>query len=79
MKPGKVKALRWPTLLQLRVVTSVIWSVCYEAELVVALKSGGANISEADALSHVYGYGVGLDMTRQDLQHTQLAVDGFTL
>jgi fumarylpyruvate hydrolase len=41
----------------------------YEAEMVVALKSGGANISEADALSHVYGYGIGLDMTRQDLQH----------
>lgn len=41
----------------------------YEAELVVALKSGGANISESDALSHVFGYGVGLDMTREDLQH----------
>jgi fumarylpyruvate hydrolase len=41
----------------------------YEAEMVVALKSGGANIASADALSHIYGYGVGLDMTRQDLQH----------
>ena len=41
----------------------------YEAEMVVALKSGGANISQADALSHVYGYGIGLDMTREDLQH----------
>ena len=41
----------------------------YEGEMVVALKSGGANISEADALSHVYAYGVGLDMTREDLQH----------
>jgi fumarylpyruvate hydrolase len=41
----------------------------YEAEMVVALKSGGANISEADALNHVYAYGVGLDMTREDLQH----------
>jgi fumarylpyruvate hydrolase len=40
----------------------------YEAELVVALKSGGKDIKEADALNHVYGYGVGLDMTRQDLQ-----------
>ncbi len=37
--------------------------------MVVALKSGGANISEADALDHVYAYGVGLDMTREDLQH----------
>ena len=42
----------------------------YEGEMVVALKSGGANIDPDDALSHVYGYGVGLDMTREDLQHT---------
>ena len=41
----------------------------YEAEMVVALKSGGANIEQAEALDHVYGYGVGLDMTREDLQH----------
>lgn len=40
----------------------------YEAEMVVALKSGGRDISPADTLDHVYGYGVGLDMTRQDLQ-----------
>ncbi len=40
----------------------------YEAEMVVALRSGGVNIDPADALDHVYGYGVGLDMTRQDLQ-----------
>lgn len=41
----------------------------YEGEMVVALKSGGANIDPADALDHVFGYGVGLDMTREDLQH----------
>ena len=41
----------------------------YEGEMVVALSSGGANISEADALDHVFAYGVGLDMTREDLQH----------
>jgi len=40
----------------------------YEAEMVVALKSGGADIDPAGALDHVYGYGVGLDMTREDLQ-----------
>ncbi len=40
----------------------------YEGEMVVALKSGGTDIDPADALDHVYGYGVGLDMTRQDLQ-----------
>ena len=37
-------------------------------ELVVALGKGGANIPEARALEHVYGYAVGLDMTRRDLQ-----------
>jgi fumarylpyruvate hydrolase len=42
--------------------------VHFEMEMIVALKSGGANISEADALNHVYGYGLGLDMTRRDLQ-----------
>ena len=41
----------------------------FEIELVVALKSGGANIKPADALGHVYGYAVGLDMTRRDLQN----------
>lgn len=40
----------------------------YEGEMVVALGSGGTDIDPADALSHVYGYGIGLDMTRQDLQ-----------
>lgn len=40
----------------------------YEAELVVAIGTGGRNIAEADALAHVYGYATGLDMTRRDLQ-----------
>lgn len=42
--------------------------VHHEIEMIVALKSGGANIRPEDALAHVYGYGVGLDMTRRDLQ-----------
>ena len=42
--------------------------VHFEMEMVVALKSGGADITEASALDHVYGYGLGLDMTRRDLQ-----------
>lgn len=42
--------------------------VHHEVELVVALKSGGSNISESDAYSHVFGYAVALDMTRRDLQ-----------
>lgn len=40
----------------------------HEMELVVALGKGGANIAEAQALSHVFGYAAGLDMTRRDLQ-----------
>ena len=40
----------------------------HEIELVVAIGSGGKNIKAADAHKHVYGYAVGLDMTRRDLQ-----------
>jgi fumarylpyruvate hydrolase len=40
----------------------------HEIELVVALGEGGANLSASDALSRVFGYAVGLDMTRRDLQ-----------
>lgn len=46
----------------------------YEGEMIVALKSGGADIDPADALDHVYGYGVGLDMTREDLQQNAQAL-----
>jgi len=42
--------------------------VHHEMEMVVAIGKGGSNISPAKALEHVYGYGVGLDMTRRDLQ-----------
>jgi fumarylpyruvate hydrolase len=40
----------------------------HEIELVIALDRGGRDISVAHALEHVYGYAVGLDMTRRDLQ-----------
>jgi fumarylpyruvate hydrolase len=40
----------------------------HEMELVVAIGTGGADIAEADALKHVWGYAAGLDMTRRDLQ-----------
>jgi fumarylpyruvate hydrolase len=42
--------------------------VHHEIEMVVALGSGGIDIAVADALDHVFGYAVGLDMTRRDLQ-----------
>ena len=40
----------------------------YEVELVAAIGKGGRDIPTAQALDHVYGYAVGLDMTRRDLQ-----------
>jgi fumarylpyruvate hydrolase len=40
----------------------------HEIELVVAIGVGGTSISPGDALSHVWGYGVGVDLTRRDLQ-----------
>jgi fumarylpyruvate hydrolase len=40
----------------------------HEVELVVALKSGGRNIATEKALACIYGYGVGIDLTRRDLQ-----------
>jgi fumarylpyruvate hydrolase len=40
----------------------------HEIELVVAIGKGGSNIAAADATAHVFGYAVGLDMTRRDLQ-----------
>jgi fumarylpyruvate hydrolase len=45
----------------------------HEVELVVALRDGGADILPERALEYVYGYAVGLDLTRRDLQ--QLAKD----
>src|SRR3978361_241937 len=45
----------------------------HEVELVAALKSGGTNISPEQALDHVYGYALGLDMTRRDLQNGMAA------
>jgi fumarylpyruvate hydrolase len=40
----------------------------HEIELVVAIGTGGKNIKAGDAQKHIYGYAVGLDMTRRDLQ-----------
>ena len=42
--------------------------VHHEVELVVALHSGGKDIVVSDAAQHIYGYAVGIDMTRRDLQ-----------
>jgi fumarylpyruvate hydrolase len=42
----------------------------YEVELIVAIGIGGATIDPAEALGHVWGYGIGIDLTRRDLQAT---------
>lgn len=41
----------------------------HELELVVALRSGGHDLEPSRAREHIFGYAVGLDMTRRDLQH----------
>ena len=45
----------------------------HEVEMVVALQSGGVDIAQAHALRHVFGYAVGLDLTRRDLQNVAKA------
>jgi fumarylpyruvate hydrolase len=47
---------------------------CPEIELVVAIGKDGFQISEAQALEHVWGYAAGLDMTRRDLQMAAKAI-----
>jgi len=48
---------------------SLTHNLHHEIELVVAIGAGGRNISAADAATHIWGYAVGLDMTRRDLQN----------
>ena len=57
---GKTGSMPYPSMTQ---------NFHHEIELVVAIGTGGKNIKAADALKHVYGYAVGLDMTRRDLQN----------
>jgi fumarylpyruvate hydrolase len=48
---------------------SLTHNLHHEVELVVAIGTGGRNITPENALNHVWGYAVGLDMTRRDLQN----------
>ena len=47
---------------------SLTSNLLHEIELVIAIGTGGKNIKAADAHQHIFGYAVGLDMTRRDLQ-----------
>ena len=57
--PGQVTSLPYPSLTK---------NFHHEIELVVAIGKAGSDIALEEALQHVYGYAVGLDMTRRDLQ-----------
>lgn len=59
VRDGELGAMHYPSLTH---------DLQHEVELVVAIGVGGRDIAAQDALSHVWGYGVGLDMTRRDLQ-----------
>ncbi|RZL96025.1 MAG: FAA hydrolase family protein [Variovorax sp.] len=56
---GETGSMPYPTLTK---------SLHHEIELVACIGTGGRNIPAADAMKHIYGYAVGLDMTRRDLQ-----------
>ena len=57
---GETGVIDYPTLTK---------NLHHEIELVVAIGVGGSGIAAADAPSHIWGYAVGLDMTRRDLQN----------
>ena len=57
---GETGSMAYPTLTK---------NLHHEIELVAAIGTGGRNIAAADAHKHIYGYAVGLDMTRRDLQN----------
>ena len=59
VEAGQTGSIRYPSL---------TGNLHHEIELVAAIGLGGANISAKDAMKHIYGYAVGLDMTRRDLQ-----------
>ncbi len=56
---GETGRMAYPTLTE---------DLHHEVELVVAIGTGGRDIAAADAAGHIWGYAVGLDMTRRDLQ-----------
>ncbi|MFM6992929.1 MAG: fumarylacetoacetate hydrolase family protein [Rhodoferax sp.] len=58
--PGTTAQMPYPTLTA---------NLHHEIELVVAIGTGGRHIAAADAHKHIFGYAVGLDMTRRDLQN----------
>jgi len=64
VQPGSTTALPYPSLTK---------NFHHELELVVAIGTGGQNIAVEEAQNHIFGYAVGLDMTRRDLQNDMKA------
>ncbi len=60
--PGETGQMHYPSLTQ---------DLHHEIELVACIGKAGKNIAAKDAMSYIYGYAVGLDMTRRDLQGEQ--------
>jgi fumarylpyruvate hydrolase len=60
VEEGQTGQMPYPSLTQ---------NLHHEIELVVAIGTGGRNITAANAHQHIFGYAVGLDMTRRDLQN----------
>ncbi|HYP82511.1 fumarylacetoacetate hydrolase family protein [Variovorax sp.] len=60
VEAGQTGTIAYPTLTK---------NLHHEIELVVAIGKAGRNIKAADAMQYIYGYAVGLDMTRRDLQN----------
>lgn len=56
---GRIREMPYP---------SMTTDLQHEVELVIALSRGGRDISKEEASKHIYGYAVGVDMTRRDLQ-----------
>ncbi|MCC2632882.1 fumarylacetoacetate hydrolase family protein [Ramlibacter sp.] len=59
VEAGKTATIPYPSLTK---------DLHHEIELVACIGTGGKNIKAADAKKHIFGYAVGLDMTRRDLQ-----------
>ena len=69
MKPVDAILVALPGHPALMPYPSLTTNLHHEIELVVAIGKGGKNIAAAQAFEHIYGYAVGLDMTRRDLQN----------
>ncbi len=69
MKPADAILVATPAHTAFMPYPSLTANLHHEIELVVAIGKGGKNIPAAKAIEHIYGYAVGLDMTRRDLQN----------